>query len=486
MRSAVAWVLAVGVVGLVQSFAGGAQAQVEPWAPTAETRARVTVVSLLTYEEDLEAAQAAAELLRSWSSVQVVDDYHGLPDISPEYRDEIITWAEAAEHAYFYEGAQAAAAMLDGRVQRMLDVPEAWGGDMDAAVFVRSAGLYLARALLDMGHKERAQHLIERLAYTFVARSILTRRWPPEVAEMWEVARQKLATYETTLTINVQDHWDCPVLVFGQKVGVSRLRVKPGQRYVFSADCGGETVLGEAAWSVGGFTPGEHSVGYWPSAHPGIHVGAEDMRSMANTRQVDEIVLLGTGDYCGPIESIKEGQACLWSATVDDEYNAVLIDFNDTQAAHRALGAVLPELYEAAGDPGRPDPVALSPAPSSPGPVAWAAPTTLMLAGGAWLGYTLMAQHRYNCSAQTGGDSWVSCESTQAMDFTSEEERLARSRSLNLHRLGAGITLGVGAAVLGALIIDGVGHDAHPQGSMSGFDVSVGPDGTTLGWGGRF
>ncbi|RVU44061.1 hypothetical protein EA187_10935 [Lujinxingia sediminis] len=488
MRSDVKWGVGAGVMAVTQLLVSLAWAQPLIWEPAPDGPARVAVLPIDSYDEDVAAAATAAELLSDWSSVQVVEVRGGLAPMSPQRQEELVTWAREAEQAYFYEGAPAAAALLDGAVQRLLDTPEEWGGDPPAASAVHDAGLYMVRALLDMGEDERASALVDRLASLFVARSVLGRRWPPEVAEQWQQARQNLAHYETTLTVRAQDGWDCPIVIYGQEVHVDRLRVKPGQRYILASLCEGESRIDEAAWSVGGLTPGENLVGYWPSIVPGRRVDGDELHAMAMTLGVDDIVMIGSGDYCDATQSIKEGQACISSSRVGDEEHAELIDLSDPLAAHRSLGAVLPRLYERAGAPGRPKTLAAAPTPPSRSPVVWAAPTTLMVAGGAWLGYALASQHRYDCSAQTGGESWLSCESTQAMTFTSDEARQSQARSIHLHRLGASITLGLGAAILGALILDRVGADepARIPSTAPGFDVSLSSTGATLSWEGQF
>ncbi|TXD35744.1 hypothetical protein FRC96_10760 [Lujinxingia vulgaris] len=488
MRADVKWEVGAGVMVVMQLLVSLAGAQPLPWEPALERPAKVAVLPVYSYDEDVATARAAAELLNTWTSVEVVEASAGLAPMPPQRQQELMTWAKDAERAYFFEDVAAVLALLDGPVQQLLDAPEEWGADPPAAIAVHDASLYLVRALLDLGEEARAGALVDRLTTLFVARSILGRRWPPEIAELWQEARQKLADYGATLTVHRQDGWDCPIAIFGQEVHVGRVRVKPGQRYMLTSMCDGASRNDEAAWSIGGITPGDNLAGYWPSIVAGRMVDGDEVRSMATTLGVDEIVIMGPGEYCEATMSIKDGQACLWSSRVGDENHAELLDLNDPAAAHRALGAVLPRLYEKAGEPGRPSPIAVLPQPPSRSAVVWAAPTTLMVAGGAWLGYALVQQHRYNCSAQTGGDSWMSCEGTQAMSFTGEEARQRQARATNLHRLGASITLGVGAAVFGALILERAGARETPtmRPAEPRFDVSLSERGATLSWEGRF
>ncbi|WP_146618269.1 hypothetical protein [Lujinxingia litoralis] len=447
-------------------------------------RSTVVVMALSAEEADLQARDHVRRSLESWSSLRMVDAPEALPEVDEADKQTWIERKEAAERAYFYQGAEAARAMLEQPVEQALKQVELWGGDPEFAEAVQYAALYLARALLDLEEPELARALTARLTELFVAQSVLGQRWPPELAQVWEEARASLAGDDAWMNLRAVEGWECPLYINGQRVHVQRLRVRPGGRYVLSSHCADPApgMPDPAAWSVVGRAPGENRYVYWPGAFAAEAPNEDGLAAAAATLGVEVVVVVGKSARCSEGAEAGDGEICVWSSSAEEDARYAP---GEGAAAQRSLGAILPELYARAGAPGM-MPVTEPPKPSVARRGAIIGSSSALVAGAAWMGWALMESHRYRCSAQTGGDSFMSCEGTQALHFESDAERLASARANHLHRLGAGITMGLGAAVLGAVLLKGSARERPMPAGAPALEVGFSRDAASVQVRGRF
>lgn len=395
-------------------------------------------------------SEAGAALVRP-SPVEIEDE-NGAGPMS-ELRDR-------GRQTYFFDGPESARRYLSEELATGLEITQPWMVNSLESEALFEAVLYLIRSHLDLEEGGAATAWMSRAVTAFPGHRPDERDFPPLVIELWQEEVHRQAGANALLDLSaLTGRRECQVEINGAQVEVARIAVTPDRSYLVGYRCG-EEELPTWLWARAGAERIRAVIPLDTDLDEGEAMVLLD--EVATQSGFDAVVYVGRGD-CGQGPS----GICIAAGRMDGREDVLSLrplGQNSTDEVWPVIRPIdgIEELFGQRST-SRATSIGLG-----------ATGIAILGAGAGWWFFNSSRELAFACSPTTSTSRPASdCEGVEVEYFIDDEARAEHARNLAWNRLGAGLTMGLGATLSLAGALGLIRHSGN-------FEVRAGLGGVAL------